>query len=136
MPRSVVGGTDAPPRSAEWTIADRGAADVDVHAFIEYNACMKYRQNRRTSFGRVAERTVQFTVRRVPTEVEKALKRKATVSEKSLNTVLVEALSREAGVEREVVYHDLDSLAGTWEDDPAFDAALRAQHRIDKNLWK
>ena len=97
---------------------------------------MKYRQTRKAPFGRVAERTVQFTVRGIPREVEKALKRKAALSEKSLNTVLVEALSREAGVERETVYHELDSLAGTWEDDPAFDAALRAQHRIDKNLWK
>jgi hypothetical protein len=84
----------------------------------------------------VAERTIQFTVRSVPGQVEKALKRKAAISGKSLNRVLVEALTREAGVQQEVVHRDLDSLAGTWEDDPAFDEALRAQDQIDDALWK
>jgi hypothetical protein len=84
----------------------------------------------------VAERTTQFTVRSVPGQVEKALKRKAATSGKSLNRVLVEALSREAGVEQDVVYRDLDSLAGTWEEDPDFDEALRAQDQIDEALWK
>jgi hypothetical protein len=86
--------------------------------------------------GRVAERTVQFTVRGVPIQVERAFKRKAAVSGKSLNGVLGEALTREAGIGREIVYHDLDALAGKWKDDPQFDEALRAQHEIDQGLWK
>ena len=84
----------------------------------------------------VAERTVQFTVRGVPGQVEKALKRKAAISGKSLNKVLVEALSHEAGLEQELVYRDLDPLAGTWEDDPDFDEALRAQDQVDPALSK
>jgi len=84
----------------------------------------------------VAERTVQFTVRSVPSRVEKALRRKAATSGKSLNKILVEALSREAGVVQEVVYRDLDTLAGTWQDDPDFDEVLRAQDQIDEAMWK
>jgi hypothetical protein len=118
-----------------------------MHASYEYNACIMsthvgqrgrpYTQSKkRPRRPSVAERTIQFTVRSVPGQVEKALKRKAAVSGKSLNRVLVEALSREAGVEQELVYRDLDSLAGTWEDDPDFDETLRAQDQIDEGLWK
>jgi hypothetical protein len=31
---------------------------------------------------------------------------------------------------------DLSDLAGTWVDDPEFDAALEAQSQIDPELWK
>jgi predicted alpha/beta-hydrolase family hydrolase len=99
---------------------------------------MKYRRRRRTEHprSRVGERTVQFTVRQVPVQVEKALKRKAAIAGKSLNGVLLEALAHEAGVEREVIFGDLDLLAGRWEEDPAFDDAIRAQQQIDADLWK
>src|SRR5260221_11980977 len=97
---------------------------------------MKYRQRAQGPRSRVAERTVQFTVRQVPVQVEKALKRKAATAGKSLNGVLLEALSREAGIEREISFDDLDSLAGRWEEDPGFDDAIRAQHEIDADLWK
>lgn len=32
---------------------------------------------------------------------------------------------------REVVHHDLDDLAGSWVDDPAFDKALHDMDRVD-----
>lgn len=32
---------------------------------------------------------------------------------------------------KEVVHHDLDDLAGSWVDDPAFDKALRDMDRVD-----
>jgi hypothetical protein len=78
----------------------------------------------------VAKRTVQFTVRDVPLQIEKALKRKAATAGKSLNSVLLEALSREAGIDREISFDDLDALAGRWEEDPDFEDAIRAQHEI------
>ncbi len=31
---------------------------------------------------------------------------------------------------------DLDALAGTWVEDPAFDAALQDMDTVDKDLWK
>jgi hypothetical protein len=36
----------------------------------------------------------------------------------------------------EIVYHDLDDLAGTWVDDPEFDKAIEEQHKVDPELWK
>ena len=56
----------------------------------------------------------------------------------SLNEVLRAALIREAeGTDvPERVYSDLDGLAGSWVDDPSFDAAIQAQDRIDEALWR
>jgi hypothetical protein len=41
-----------------------------------------------------------------------------------------------AGGEEEIVRHDLDGLAGLWEEDPDFDAAIAAQHAVDEDLWR
>ncbi len=75
-------------------------------------------------------------MRNVPPEVQKALRRKALKEKKSLNKVLLEALRHEAGGESEPVFNHLDSLAGTWEEDPAFDEAIALQDRIDEDLWR
>jgi hypothetical protein len=34
------------------------------------------------------------------------------------------------------LHHDLDALAGTWEDDPEFDRAIADQDRVDEALWR
>ena len=76
-------------------------------------------------------------VRNVPGPVEKALKRLAKSKGTSLNAVLVEALTRAAGVNPEDRrYHDLDDLFGTWVEDPEFDEAILAQHQIDAVAWQ
>jgi hypothetical protein len=33
-------------------------------------------------------------------------------------------------------HHDLDALIGTWREDPAFDAAIRAFEQVDAEVWK
>jgi len=67
----------------------------------------------------------------------KALRDRARREGKSLDEVALEALSRGAGLGDEPSrYHDLNSLAGTWEEDPQFDEAIRMQDQIDLNLWK
>jgi hypothetical protein len=83
-------------------------------------------------------RAVQYTVRDVPSEVDAALRRKARQEGKSLNRILRGALEREAGPADadDVTYHDLDHLAGRWEPDPDFDAAVAAQDHIDEDLWR
>lgn len=79
---------------------------------------------------------VQFTVRNVPAAVARALRAAAKRRRKSLNRVLVELLSRDGdNADGESCYHDLDWLAGTWEPDPAFDAAIAAQDQVDESLW-
>lgn len=81
---------------------------------------------------------VQYTVRDVPSAVDAALRRKAKLQGKSLNRLVCDALAREADLdaEEERRHHDLDKLAGLWEPDPAFDAAIAAQDAIDDELWR
>ena len=35
-----------------------------------------------------------------------------------------------------IYYYDLDDLAGTWVQDPAFDKAIEEMDQIDADLWK
>jgi hypothetical protein len=79
----------------------------------------------------------QLTIRRVPERVKNLLKELARRENKSLNQVSLEILERGLGLTgEEIVYHDLDDLAGTWVDDPEFDKAIEEQHRVDPELWK
>jgi len=79
----------------------------------------------------------QVTIRRVPERVKQLLKELAKREEKSLNQIMLEVLERGLGLAgEEIVYHDLDDLAGTWVDDPEFDKAIEEQHRIDPELWE
>ena len=80
---------------------------------------------------------MQYTLRNIPRLVDTALRRRAKREAKSLNQVALEALQTGAGVaEKTVRYHDLDSLAGTWQDDPAFDMAIATQDQVDSRLWQ
>ena len=94
-------------------------------------------RTQRSSQGK-ARAGVQYTVRDVPRMVDAALRRKATEEGKSLNEVLRQALLKEAGLagQERRTYDDLDHLAGTWVEDPEFDAAIAAQDVIDESLWK
>ena len=85
---------------------------------------------------RTGNSTSQLTVRGVPAHIDRALRGKAAAEHRSLNEVLVEALGRGAGVEAAPVFTDLDHLAGKWEEDPAFDAALAAQDLVDEEMWR
>jgi hypothetical protein len=89
--------------------------------------------------GRLPGRaTVQYTVRDVPAEVDRALRRKASTEGKSLNHVLRDALARDAGTDPAGpdLHHDLDALAGTWDDDPDFDRAVADQDVVDDDAWR
>ena len=56
---------------------------------------------------------------------------------KSLNETAVAALVRGAGLaERERVKRDLSDIAGTWQEDPAFDNAIAEQQKIDEAMWR
>jgi hypothetical protein len=84
----------------------------------------------------VVHRALQLTVRSVPPAVDHALRRKAASEKRSLNAVVVDALGRGAGLDEASIHDDLDHLAGKWDEDPAFDAAIAAQDEIDANLWR
>jgi hypothetical protein len=76
----------------------------------------------------------QYTVRGVPSEVDRALRKKAAQHKKSLNQIIVEELALATiGPTKRV---DFSDLVGRWTPDPAFDEILAAQRQIDWDKWK
>lgn len=83
------------------------------------------------------KKAVQYTVRDVPPSVDRALRKKAAEKGKSLNSLLCDALAKEAGVGAEPArYHDLDWFIGSWIADPAVDRALKEQRVVDPKDWE
>jgi hypothetical protein len=83
---------------------------------------------------RCRQMPVQYTIRGVPREVDRELRRRARQRKVSLNQLLLDELQGAAGVRKK--YRALESVAGTWVDDAEFDRALKLQRRIDPALWK
>lgn len=80
---------------------------------------------------------MQYTLRNVPKEVDRALRRRAREQGKSLNEVAVEALAEAVGVgETRRRRRSVADIAGTWVEDPECEAALRDQDRVDPELWR
>lgn len=80
---------------------------------------------------------IQYTLRRVPQQVDRALRQRAREERRSLNEVALEALERGLGLAgKPVRHHDLDDLAGTWVHDAEFDRAIEEMDQIDPELWK
>ena len=68
---------------------------------------------------------MQYTIRNIPDYLDATLRDAARREGKSLNETAVAALVRGAGLaERERVKRDLSDIAGTWQEDPAFDSAI------------
>jgi hypothetical protein len=79
----------------------------------------------------------QYTIRNVSARVHRALRAKAAARGVSLNTLVIEALEAEAGLGGHPrSSSDMDDLFGTWVEDPAVDAALAAQRRVEPGDWK
>ena len=84
-----------------------------------------------------ANSSIQYTLRQVPARVDRSLRQKSKQSGKSLNEAAIDALSKGLGLADEKIrFHDLDALAGSWQEDAAFDAAIQAQDQVDPRLWK
>ncbi len=79
---------------------------------------------------------IQYTIRNLTPQLDRTLRQKAREMRQSLNEVVLEAVSRGVGLkDQPVIHHDLDSLAGTWLEDPAFEEALRQQDQVDPKMW-
>ena len=79
-------------------------------------------------------RPVQYTIRGVPREVDRALRQKARRRKQSLNRVILDELTGATlGQKR---HEDFTDLAGQWTPDPAFDEILAAQRQIDGDKWR
>lgn len=81
--------------------------------------------------------TIQYTIRKIPPVVDRALRAQAKQRRVSFNQVLVEALRRGSGVGNpKVVHHDLDWFIGSGGLGRKEEAAFKAQRVIDKELWR
>ena len=85
----------------------------------------------------------QFTLRSIPDEVEKTVRKEAERKGVSLNKAIIALLERSVGTKvpqkkKRVSYHDLDHLAGLWSREEAvpFDKTLKAQRKVEAELWK
>jgi hypothetical protein len=80
------------------------------------------------------EQTMQYTIRGIPPEVDRVLRKRATQLKLSLNQVVVNELTRATiGRPRK---SDFSGLVGQWTPDPAFDEVIAAQRQIDWDKWK
>ena len=77
---------------------------------------------------------VQYTIRGIPPEVDRALRAKAARRKKSLNQLILDELTAVTmGAPRRA---DFSDLVGAWTPDPAFDEILASQRQIDPEQWK
>jgi len=77
---------------------------------------------------------IQYTVRGVPREVDRALRKKAAQRKMSLNQIIKEELTAvTTGARKRTDFHD---LTRQWTPDPAFDEVVASQRQIDQDKWK
>ena len=79
---------------------------------------------------------IQYTIRKIPEYIDRIARDQSKKKHKSLNSVLLEALAKGLDTDKQIEYHDMDDLAGTWVADPDIDAALDSFNKIDEDLWK
>lgn len=83
-------------------------------------------------------KSIQYTLRDIPPELDQALRARAAEEKESLNTVLRETLLRGSGLgSQPLCNHEFDDLAGKWVRDEACESALEEMRAtIDADLWK
>ena len=79
---------------------------------------------------------MQYTIRNIPPDLDKALKARAKRLGKSVNQVALEALANV--VEHPVKRRSLRDMPGAWSKSEAerFDRFLKEHRSIDAELWK
>jgi hypothetical protein len=85
----------------------------------------------------------QITLRRIPVEVERIIRREAERKGLSLNKAFISLLEKTTGTKEKAqtgtpLHHDLDHLCGIWTKREAeeFIKHVEFQRTVDKDLWK
>ena len=85
----------------------------------------------------------QITLRGIPVDIERMMKREAERKGLSLNKAFISLLERAIGTKEKVqkrksLHHDLDHLCGIWTKREAeeFIKTVQFQRTIDEDLWK
>lgn len=80
---------------------------------------------------------IQYTLRQIPPALDEALRRKSRQDGKSINQTAIEVLHSGLALAGDSIQHrDLDFMAGSWVEDPAFEEAIGSQDRVDPKLWQ
>lgn len=84
--------------------------------------------------------TSNFNLRNIAPSIMSLLKKEATKQKISVNSLILMIIEQGLGFTHQTqknVYHDLDYLAGTWnnEDQKTFDDSIKSFEKIDKELW-
>ena len=80
---------------------------------------------------------MQYTIRGIPPEVDRALRQRAREEGKSLNEAAKDALAEATGSRSaKRKRRRLRDLVGTWKIDRELKAALADQDKIDPGLWR
>lgn len=79
---------------------------------------------------------MQYTIRNIPPELDRAIKARAKELGKSVNQVVLEVLAQRLG--QPVRRRDLRKMPGAWSRQEAlkFDLFLEQERAIDEELWK
>ena len=79
---------------------------------------------------------MQYTIRNIPPELDRAIKARAKKLGKSINQVALEMLTH--GFEEPVRYRSLRDMPGSWSTKEArdFDRFLEEHRVIDDELWR
>lgn len=81
-----------------------------------------------------------FNLRNIAPDVMALLKKEASKQNLSVNSLILQSIEQRLGISQKAkkpIYHDLDSLAGTWSesDKKAFDKNIEPFEKIDEELW-
>lgn len=80
---------------------------------------------------------MQYTLRKIPRNLDRALRDRARREAKSLNQVAIEAMIRALGLDGDrPPQRDLDDIAGSWVHDAETERALDEQRVLDPDLWR
>jgi hypothetical protein len=85
----------------------------------------------------------QITLRGIPVEIERMIKKEAERKGLSLNKAFISLVEKATGTKekmqkRKSMHHDLDHLCGIWtkRDAEEFTQNVEYQRTIDEGLWK
>jgi hypothetical protein len=80
---------------------------------------------------------IQYTIRNIPPEVDRVIRKRASQSGKSFNQTVVDLLSLQTfGTTDPPANKGLESFFGLNTLDDTFDEAIRDQSKVDKKLWQ
>ena len=82
-----------------------------------------------------------ITVRGIPPDIEKKIRKEAQQKKLSMNKALLSILHKSVGTpekDKKILFHDLDHLSGVWKKEEAevFAKTLASQRTVDEDLWK